>query len=66
MSELVALVVPLAIVGAVAIAVSLLVRRRVPPERRTNVHWQRSRVYVGIVVVALILFIPLAFAALRG
>lgn len=66
MSDVVALVVPLAIIGATAVAVSIMVRRRVPPAQRTNVHWQRSRIYLGIVVVALILFVPLAFSALRS
>jgi len=66
MSDVVALVVPLAIVGAIAVAVSIVVRRGVPPAQRTNVHWQRSGVYLGIVVVALILFVRLAFAAFRG
>ena len=66
MSDVVTLVVPLAMVGVIAVAVSIVVRRRVPPAQRTNLHWQRSRVDLGIVVVALILFVPLAFAALRG
>lgn len=66
MSDVVALVVPLAVVGAVAVAVSIVARRRVPPAQRTHVHWQRSRVYLGIVVAASIVFVPLAFVALRG
>ena len=66
MPDVVALVVPLAMIGAIAVAVSIVVRRRVPPAQRTDVHWQRSRVYLGIVVVALIVFVPLAFAAIRS
>lgn len=66
MADVVALVVPVVVIGMIAVAISIVVRRRVPPAQRATVHWQRSRVYLGIVVVALFVFVPFAVAARRG
>lgn len=64
MSDIIALVVPLAVVGIIAVAASILARRRVPPDQRTSAQWKMMRVYLGIIVVGVILFIPLAITAL--
>lgn len=67
MSDLVALAVPLAVVGGIAVLAHLWLRRRVPSERRTGVHSPMSTVYLVVVVVAVVVFVPLAVVALaRG
>lgn len=64
MADYVALLLPFLVVGAIAVGVGAWARRRVPRAERTGPHWRAMRVYLAIVVVAAVAFVPLAVLAI--